>query len=229
MAQHSTSERISGAVGELPSPNKPDDVLLVQQLLIIAGAKIAADKQCGPRTVQAIKDYQRNFLSQPDGRVDPGGLTWRHLIEKKLKLKPEALFVLLQNGKGYYSYSELRKQYGTPKCLQALQRICAQFSTKFADLKVGIGDISLQAGGELLPHRTHKQGLNVDVRPLRKDKKNLPVSITDLNYSLPFTKVLVECILADANTKAILFNDTQIKGVGSWPGHDNHLHITMKE
>jgi len=229
VAQHSTAERISAAVGETPSPNKPDDVILVQQLLIVAGAKIAADKQCGPRTVQAIRDYQRNFLSHPDGRVDPGGSTWRHLVEKKLKVKPEALVVLPQNGKAYYSYSVVGKQYGTPQCLQALQRICAQFSTKFADVKVGIGDISLQAGGELLPHRSHKNGLNVDVRPLRKDKKNIPVSIADPHYSRPFTKVLVECILADVNVKAILFNDTQIKGVGSWPGHDNHLHITMKE
>lgn len=229
MAQHSTTEKISAAVGETPSPNKPDDVIVVQQLLIVAGAKIAPDKQCGPRTVQAIKDYQRNFLSHPDGTVDPGGLTWRHLVEKKLKVKPEALVLLPQNGKGYYTYSELKKQYGTPKCLKALQSICAQFSTKFADIKVGIGDISLQGGGELLPHRSHKQGLNVDVRPLRKDKKNLPVTITEPNYSRPFTKVLVECVLADGNVKAILFNDTQIKGVRSWPGHDNHLHITMKE
>ena len=229
MAQHSTSERISAAVGEVPSPNKPDDVLFVQELLIAAGAKIAADRQCGPRTVQAIRDYQRNFLSQPDGRVDPGGLTWRHLLEKKFKIKHEALVLLPQNGQRYYSYSPMAKQYGTAKCVQALQRICRQFSAKLADIKVGIGDISLQAGGDLLPHRTHKQGLNVDVRPLRKDKKNLPVSIADPNYSRPFTKVLVECILADANVKAILFNDTHIKGVGSWPGHDNHVHITMKE
>jgi len=78
------------------------------------------------------------------------------------------------------------------------------------------------------PHKTHKHGVNVDIRPLRKDKKSLPTSIGHLDYSRELTKALVTCLLSDPNVKAILFNDMQIKGVKSWPGHDNHLHVTMK-
>jgi len=33
----------------------------------------------GPRTIQAIADLQRRFLSTVDGRVDPNGRTWREL------------------------------------------------------------------------------------------------------------------------------------------------------
>lgn len=228
MPQHATSQIITAAVGVAPSANRPEDVLLVQQLLVVAGAKISADRQCGENTVQAIKDYQRNFLSDPDGKVDPGGVTWKHLLEKKLKIKHESLVLLPQHGQRYYSYSPVQRQYGTAKCVEALQRICNQFSIKSADIKIGIGDISFEKGGDMSPHRSHKHGVNVDIRPLRKDKKNLPVSIGDPNYSQQFTKALVECIRADRNVKGVLFNDTHIKGVDSWPGHDNHLHLTMR-
>ena len=78
------------------------------------------------------------------------------------------------------------------------------------------------------PHKTHKHGVNVDVRPLRKDKRNLSTFISQPDYSREFTKALVACMLSDANVKAILFNDTHIKGVKNWPGHENHLHVTMK-
>jgi hypothetical protein len=223
-----TSQSLSGAVGSGASPNRPDDVRSVQQLLVDAGAKIAVDTQCGERTIRAIEDYQRNFLSDPDGRVDPGGLTWRHLLERRLKVQPQRLVLLPQHALSYYSYSPIGRQYATTKCVQALQRICGQFSLKFPGLKIGIGDISFEQGGEMLPHKTHKHGVNVDVRPLRKDKRNLPTFISQPDYSREFTKVLVACLLSDANVKAILFNDTHIKGVKSWPGHDNHLHVTMK-
>ena len=103
MAQQPNLAGITASVGQAPSVNKPDDVFRVQQLLNLAGAEIKEDKQGGVKTIAAIKDYQRNFLSKPDGRVDPGGLTWKHLVEGKLKVKRETLVLLPQvGGLGYY-------------------------------------------------------------------------------------------------------------------------------
>lgn len=230
MVQASGSSAISASVGQAPSVNKPNDVLRVQQLLNKADAGIKEDQDCGLKTVQAIKDYQRNFLANPDGRVDPGGLTWRHLMEGKLKVKRQALVQLAQpSGLGYYTYSPADRQWGTKACIQALRDIAGQFRINNRDLIIGIGDISFAQGGHMSPHQSHQRGVHVDIRPLRKDKRNLPVTIADPNYSREFTKLLVENLKAHRNVRTILFNDTAIRGVSSYVGHDNHLHVSMKE
>ena len=229
MAQASTVG-ISASVGSAPSANKPDDVLRVQRLLNQAGASLREDKSCGPRTVAAIKDYQRNFLSHPDGRVDPGGATWKHLTEGRLRIKLEPLILLPQaSGFGYYSYASSIRQYGTRLCIQALRDICSQFQADNMGLHIGIGDISFAQGGHMSPHNSHQHGLNVDVRPLRDDMRNIPVSITDPHYSRYATERLVQTLLAHRNVQSILFNDSAIGGVRSWAGHDNHLHVSMRE
>lgn len=230
MAERLDPISLSASVGGVPSANRPNDVLQVQRLLNVAGAGILADRNCGPKTVAAIKGYQRNILSIPDGRVDPGGLTWRYLREGKLKIKREPLVLLPQvSGLGYYSYSATSRQYGSKRCIQTLQDICVQFQMNNKDWKVGIGDISFAAGGYMSPHQSHQNGMHVDIRPLRKDKKNIPVTISDMSYSREATKFLIQSLLAHRNVRSILFNDTTIAGVTSYSGHDNHLHVSMKE
>jgi hypothetical protein len=80
-------------VGELPSgpqlgrsvgaggKNAPEDVTLVQQLLVDRGQDPGpVDGICGARTIAAIRAFQSRFLAKPDGRVDPGGRTIRELL-----------------------------------------------------------------------------------------------------------------------------------------------------
>lgn len=60
--------------------NRREDVILVQDLLLARGYRIGtADGICGERTITAIYTFQTGFLDRPDGRVDPGGRTWRML------------------------------------------------------------------------------------------------------------------------------------------------------
>lgn len=221
---------ISGSVGQPPSANRFADVVLVQQLLNAADAGLKEDGDAGPATVLAIRDYQRNFLTRPDGRVDPGGRTWQHLVERKLKVEPHDLVLLpQQSGLGYYSYASATRQFGTKGCITALREAGAQFVHNDATLPIGIGDISFQHGGTMHPHQSHKHGRHVDIRPLRTDRRRLPVSVTEPAYSRELTKLLVATLLAHRNVKSILFNDTAIAGVTSFAGHHNHLHVTMKE
>lgn len=71
---------ISASVGER-GINSRLDVVKVQGLLKLKGADPGpADGICGNRTIAAIKKFQGRFLSRPDGRIDPNGLTLRHLM-----------------------------------------------------------------------------------------------------------------------------------------------------
>lgn len=74
------AQDISASVGR-GGTNRPDDVVIVQNLLLARGysAVGSANGVCGDSTVAAILAYQAGFLRQPDGVVDPGGNTWRHL------------------------------------------------------------------------------------------------------------------------------------------------------
>jgi murein endopeptidase len=94
---------------------------------------------------------------------------------------------------------------------------------------VGIGDISFASGGPMPPHSSHKDGRCIDIRPLRKDRRDVPVTIQDPAYDREATRALVASLRSHKNTKKILFNDTQIIGVTPWAGHDNHLHVIMSE
>lgn len=60
--------------------NRPDDVRLVQTLLLSHGlGPGAADGIAGPATIKAIREFQKRFARKPDGRVDPGGRTFQEL------------------------------------------------------------------------------------------------------------------------------------------------------
>jgi len=95
--------------------------------------------------------------------------------------------------------------------------------------EVGLGDISFENGGPMPPHVSHTDGTCVDLRPFRKDKKHAPVNIQDPDYDRDATRSLVAVLRAHQNVKQILFNDNEIQGVTSWPGHDNHLHVIMRK
>lgn len=223
------SAGISSSVGR-HGTNRDTDVRIVQVLLNKAGAGIKEDGSCGRATISVIEEYQRNWTKHPDGRVDPGGTAWKHLVEGKLRVKREAYSLLPQVcGNGYYPYSSMDRQYGTWATIAALNRICQEFVKKYPDVQVGIGDMSLAGGVEMKPHKTHRNGRNADIRPLRTDGKMLPVTIGEAQYSRERTKALVEIIRADINFKSVLFNDSAIVGVTYWDGHDNHLHVSMKE
>lgn len=71
--------RLLGSVGQ-SGKNRTEDVLIVQLLLKARGEDPGpANGHISDRTIDAIRDFQARFLSNPDGRVDPGGRTWREL------------------------------------------------------------------------------------------------------------------------------------------------------
>lgn len=89
-----TDVQISASVGR-NGANQRDDVLTVQKLIndhLPSGLPaLDADGQCGSLTIGAIEDTQRQYLrmNHPDGRVDPGGDTFRFLTGSSPALKPD--------------------------------------------------------------------------------------------------------------------------------------------
>lgn len=78
---------ISVSVGQ-NGQNRVEDVRLVQQLLnaipIDHGGpqlKLGVDGQVGPKTIEAIRQFQQHYHLAIDGRVDPGGATLAKLCQ----------------------------------------------------------------------------------------------------------------------------------------------------
>lgn len=140
-------------------------------------------------------------------------------------------YVLLPqiSGYGYYSYSSSDRQYGTRRTVDTLVDVSRKWMRDRPTVPIGIGDMSFEHGAPMPPHHTHHDGKEADIRPLRKDRRMLPINIHDPHYDHDATVDLVALLFANPNVWRILFNDSKIKGVIHWAGHDNHLHIKMKQ
>lgn len=81
---------ISESVGR-KGANRPEDVRLVQRLLLSRGfARVGdADGICGPNTLAAITEFQAGFMRRPDGRIDPAGNSWRYLAGTYAGIAPD--------------------------------------------------------------------------------------------------------------------------------------------
>lgn len=222
---------ITGSVGA-GGKNNNSDVTGIQTLLNKRlDLKIAINGTCSGKpddpTVIAIKSFQSKFISQPDGRVDPGGTTLKRLNQEPFVLLPQV------SGFGYYSYGNgnwNERQWGTPATIAALLELARQFKWNNPDSQMAIGDISWQFGGQMSPHSSHRDGIHIDLRPCRKDNAMVPVTFTDLQYDQDKTKLLIELFLSHRNVKNILFNDPEIyklDRVSYYKGHHDHFHVTM--
>jgi hypothetical protein len=214
--------------------NLPEDVRKIQELLNqhmpIPLRPLVVDGDCGPTTVAAIEGFQRRVLkmSRPDGKVEPQGVTMSALSPVALTRSPEVL-VPYREGHGLYVKSSgSQSLFGTPKTIGSLQSLARKVAEKLG-ANLGIVDLSYEAGGKHPDHKSHRRGVDVDIRPLRKDKKNEGVAISDAAYSHELTKAMVGYLREDPNVQLILFNDTQIQGVTKADGHHNHLHVRFKE
>ncbi|MEW6498100.1 MAG: penicillin-insensitive murein endopeptidase [Cyanobacteriota bacterium] len=149
--------------------------------------------------------------------------------EERVPPFPAVNVQLPESGQSYYSYSANRKkQFGLAKTIEAIQAIGKAWHKKHpSGPLIGVGNISLEGGGFMSPHKSHQTGLDVDFRLLRKDGARVGVTFQNPAYSRKRTQELVNVIRANGvlQVKLILFNDPSVKGVEPSSGHDNHLHV----
>lgn len=131
---------------------------------------------------------------------------------------------------GYYTYGTPTQgagQYTHPALMCVIFQVA--HSWKAIDpRRFGIGNISLANGQVYDKHRTHKSGLDVDVRPLRKDGLEAPVTRFDPEYDREGTSRLIRLFLETCRVKKLYFNDISISRVKQAPHHDNHFHVTIE-
>jgi hypothetical protein len=214
--------------------NVEEDVRKIQTLLNeqmpVPLRPLEVNGKCGTETIIAIEEFQRRVLKQarPDGKVDPQGKTMAALSPVALERSPEVLVPYLQDHGLYVKTSGSKNLFATPGALASLKTAARKLKEQY-DANLGIVELSKEAGGNLPPHKSHRRGIDADIRPLRKDKKNLPVSMTELQYSRDLTRALVGYLLEDPNVSLILFADKQIDGITYDKHHHDHLHVRFKE
>jgi hypothetical protein len=71
-------------------------------------------------------------------------------------------------------------------------------------------------------------GLQVDVRPLRKDGREEPIRWWDAEYDLEATRKLIEMFRTFAPVIKIFFNGPEIPFVGRLTDHDDHFHVELR-
>ena len=142
------------------------------------------------------------------------------------------------SGLGFKTYNRETAgadQYGTKPTIDAIRTIGVVWwglNIISSTPAFQVGDISRKNGGKFSPHSSHKSGTDVDLRPFRTDKKELPVTYKDSLYDREATRKLVRVIKRLYPKAVILFNDPEIIKEGltkAFKGHDNHLHVTFKE
>jgi Penicillin-insensitive murein endopeptidase len=139
-------------------------------------------------------------------------------------------FVQLPQGTtDYNTYSSPDRQFGTPTTIATVGEVAVTVHGQDPKLTFSVGDISFADGSPMPPHKAHRLGRNVDVRPLRMDRQDKPVTYSSAGYDRAATGVVIAAFLAHPNVSSVIFNDTAIPGVKPDPSgthtHDNHFHV----
>jgi len=134
---------------------------------------------------------------------------------------------------GYYTYGLMDKkpdrggyQYPHPIMMQAILRVALEWQA-IDRRRIGIGNISRADGFNDRDHNSHLNGLQVDVRPVRRDGAEMPVVWTDRWYDKEATARLIGLFRTFAPVKFVLFNDTSIPFVKCADRHDDHFHVAL--
>lgn len=71
--------------------NKKNDVAKIQRALniVFPSLLLGPDGLCGSKTIRRIERFQRRFMQNPDGRVDPGGRSLKRLNSASPDMQPE--------------------------------------------------------------------------------------------------------------------------------------------
>lgn len=156
----------------------------------------------------------------------------RPTLDQRKQIDDRGFFVLPQKPEdaGYYTYGTPKDgqgQFANPRMLSFIFKLELEWS-KTESRKIGLGNISLADGARFPPHHSHKSGLEVDIRPIRKDGLAKPVSYLDDAYDRDATAKLVAIALETGMVNKVFFNDLKIKSVFKLAGHNDHLHISVK-
>lgn len=202
-------------------------IVLQRQLNAKRKAGLTVDGVFDVATRKAVNAFRSHVGMRRTGKAGPG--IWRRLVSH-LELPR-----FKHNGLCDYSVGNGAANWGTGAAIGQLEAAGRAFFQKGFG-RVGVGDISLEHGGDIPLHATHELGLDVDLRPIRDagDQCRWGVDWHWSTYDRSATRKLIKTIRATASghVKLIYFNDPVLIGEGltTWyAGHDDHLHVRFCE
>jgi hypothetical protein len=119
--------------------------------------------------------------------------------------------------------------YGHERTIRAIVSVLAGYRAANPDApRVVIGDISMRDGGPMLEHRSHQNGLDVDVYYPRLDRAlRAPFSSDQVDRAL--AQDLLDRFLAAGARMVFVGYATGLRGpsgvVVPYPYHENHMHV----
>lgn len=122
-------------------------------------------------------------------------------------------------------------QYGQQSTIAKIEKIAEAFAGQ-NPMSIYVGDISKKGGGNFPEHSSHREGTQVDIRPVHNLGLNEPVSWSGPNYNQAATMMLIHEIKRQHPNAVILFNDPKLVEMGltkPYKGHDNHMHVDFKQ
>ncbi len=213
-----------------PGARGPAVEALQHQLIHKHGAELSVDGRFGPATGRAVDAFQAHASLSRDGVVGSG--TWTRLLDHYSRL-PAQSDVLCAYGD---ARSVDREMWGTASAVAQLRSAAEGYAARGGRGRVAVGDLSQEHGGDIPGHATHEQGLDVDIRPMRKDSRQCTEKTyaSWAAYDRAATRRFVQEVhrRAEGRVKVIWFNDRQLIREGLVEparGHDNHLHIRYCE
>jgi peptidoglycan hydrolase-like protein with peptidoglycan-binding domain len=193
----------------------------------------------GPQTDTALKAFQLQHGMTQTGILNDE--TYKALllaaptaIAKSLSSAVSVDTVLPGSGIGFTTYNREpggADQFGRAATIRHVQELGELWSTKHPSRPIAIGDISRRGGGPFPPHATHKDGLDVDMRPLTNNGVNEPTNIGAANFSHEATRELIILIRENFHIEKVFFNDPLTISEGLTKpakGHENHVHVRFR-
>jgi peptidoglycan hydrolase-like protein with peptidoglycan-binding domain len=193
----------------------------------------------GPQTDSALKAFQLQHGVTPTGVLNDE--TYKALlvaapnaIPKSLSTTSSVDTVLPESGIGFTTYNREpggADQFGRAATIRHIQELGELWFAKHPSRPIAIGDVSRKGGGPFPPHATHKDGLDVDMRPLTNNGVNEPTNTGAANFSHEQTRELILLVKNNFDIEVVFFNDplTIKEGLTRHAkGHENHVHVRFR-
>ena len=120
-------------------------------------------------------------------------------------------------------------QVGAPAVIDSIRALGESWA-RTGHAPMALGDMSRVGGGPMPGHDGHQHGMEVDVRPFRRDGRNAATTWSSAQYDRAATRQFVQLVRQQHPGATILFNDPQLIREGlvqAYDGHDNHLHLRL--
>jgi hypothetical protein len=155
--------------------------------------------------------------------------------------------IQLQPNPGYASYQPPEEQWGRQETIDTLAFLGTTWGLRHFILqdnmwdapRIQIGDISYEGGGDHPQHRSHHEGLDIDIRVLRNDLRERPCRVNDPScYDRELTQELIDILVMQAEAPGgipvqyIFTADRDLRGPANVLHYDNHhydhIHVRLR-